>query len=581
MLKALHYDPIAISLYYRKRPWQVWARQSVVIWAFLNFGLLLGWDWLTGCLAKNQQRRAIWLRHTLTRLGATFIKSGQILSIRPDLIPPIYLEELTNLQDQLPPFANELAYDLIESELGCPYSQIYPVLSPKPVAAASLGQVYKGQLKSGEIVAVKVQRPHLREYISLDIYIVRQLTALVQPVIPVDSDLLILVDELANSLFEEIDYINEGRNAQRFARLYQKSSNIVVPRIYWRYTSYRILTMEWIEGTKITNTKVLEEQGLDPAQLVSTGYQFALEQLLEGGLFHADPHPGNLLVTPEGNLAYLDFGMLSEIDYALRNYLIASLFDLLVGDFDALARDYVLLGYLSPDTDLNPLIPRLAEAFGNNIRDANVTEFGFKQNFERMLPLFYEYSVRVPAYYLLMFRCFGTLEGIALKVNPNLQAFKLAYPYLVQRLLIEQNSTLKACLNRFLVKDGAIAWEKVSDFVGQLSYAPQEELPEILTQGIEFLSSPQGKSVRHGLIKEMAFIRESLTENAFRQLTFLSGFKTQKPLQELPTLVQSQSLWNLIQNRSDLIWIVLNLFRTPETQRLIRIIIEEWGMVAG
>ncbi len=189
--EILHYDPVEIGAHYKKRPLQIVRRIFAVLGPTLSFVFGLWSDGKRGVVVKNDRRRAIQLRELLTQLGPAYIKIGQALSTRPDLVPPVYLEELTRLQDQLPPFPNEIAYQFIEEELGAPPEEVYAELSPQPIAAASLGQVYKGKLKTGEEVAIKVQRPDLRERITIDLYILRRLAAWVQKKVKrVRSDLV-------------------------------------------------------------------------------------------------------------------------------------------------------------------------------------------------------------------------------------------------------------------------------------------------------------------------------------------------------------------------------------------------------
>jgi predicted unusual protein kinase regulating ubiquinone biosynthesis (AarF/ABC1/UbiB family) len=306
----------------------------------------------------NQKRRASQLREILTKLGPTYIKIGQALSTRPDLVPPLYLEELTRLQDQLPSFPNQVAHRFIQEELGKPPEEIYAELSPQPIAAASLGQVYQGKLKTGELVAVKVQRPDLVKRIAEDIHIMRTFASWAQRNIKrVRSDLIGITDEFAARIFEEMNYVQEGRNAEKFAELYGYMPEIYVPKIYWEYTGRRVLTMEWVTGTKLTNIKEIQAQGIEATHLVEVGVECSLRQLLEHGFFHADPHPGNLLAMPDGRLAYLDFGMMSNIKPYQRYGLIEAVVHLVNRDFESLAQDYVNLEFLKPDTDLRPIVP--------------------------------------------------------------------------------------------------------------------------------------------------------------------------------------------------------------------------------
>ena len=576
----MQYNPVAQEELYRQRPWQVWKRRLTVILALIGFGWQILWDWLAHRTIRNQQKRAVRLREKLTDLGPTFVKLGQILSCRPDLIPPTYLEEFTKFQDQIPPFPSDRAYRVIAEDIGSNCEEIFAYLTPEPIAAASLGQVYKGQLKTGEIVAVKVQRPGIFDNIRLDVYLLRKLAAIVQKYVPyVHSDLVAVIDELATRIFQEMDYVQEGRHAERFARLYRNEKKVCVPRIYWQYTSRRVLTMEWITGTKLTDIEAIRRQGLDPSQLIAAGFQSSLQQLLEGGFFHADPHPGNVLVTPEGTLAYLDFGMMSEVTPARRDRLIASMLHIIVGDFEGLAKDYVILGFLPPDIDITPLVPKLAKAFAN-IREAKVAEFGFKQSFEQLSQLIYEYPWQAPTDYLLILRCFATLEGVAIKIDPDFQAFKLGYPYIARRLLTDSSPELRACLEDFLLKDGTIQWEQMSDFLHQLRQNKDYEFNQLLTQAVEFLYSPQGVPLRQVLVEELVFALEDITQKAFEEVTGWIGIKTRhqsSTIRESPTLKNLQQIWGIIAEKPGFTLEAFNLLAKPEAQHLAQQITLRWG----
>ena len=363
--ELLIYDPAAIASYYRSRPLQIFLRFIELIWTFIGFGWGLLWDRQTGRQEKNEAKRAVQLRKVLTKLGPAYIKIGQALSTRPDLVPPAFMEELVKLQDQIPPFPNEIAFRLIKEDLGQTPDNIYADISPNPVAAASLGQVYKGRLKTGEDVAIKVQRPGLTAQITRDIYLLRQLAQWAcDNLSVVRSDLVSIMDEFGTRIFEEMDYTHEGENAQRFESLYGYIPDIIVPKIYTELTARRVLTMEWINGTKLTEPAILESKGLKATEIVEIGVQCSLRQLLEHGFFHADPHPGNLLVTDDGKLAYLDFGMMCDVESYQRYGLIEAIVHMVNRDFDGLANDYVKLEFLTPETNLEPIIPALAKEIG-------------------------------------------------------------------------------------------------------------------------------------------------------------------------------------------------------------------------
>ncbi len=517
--ETLRYDPVEIAEYFRHRPLEVVGRVLRVIFPILSFAFGLWWDRQRNRVGENQRRRAIQLRELLTRLGPAYIKIGQALSTRPDLVPPVYLEELTQLQDQLPPFDNEIAYRFIEEELGDRPENIYAELSPQPLAAASLGQVYKGKLKTGETVAVKVQRPDLRECITVDLYILRRIAAWANKNIKrVRSDLVAILDEFGYRIFEEMDYIQEGENAERFTQLYGHIKDIYVPKIYWQYTQRRVLTMEWIVGTKLTQAEAIRAQGIDARYLVEVGVQCSLRQLLEHGFFHADPHPGNLLATPDGKLAYLDFGMMSEIKPHQRYGLIEAIVHMVNRDFEGLARDYVKLDFLTPDTDLTPIIPALARVF-NNALGASVAELNIKNITDELSALMYEYPFRVPAYYALIIRSLVTLEGIAINIDPNFKVLSAAYPYVAKRLLTDPAPELRASLRDLLFRDGRFRWNRLENLLRNARSSQEYDFNQVLDQTIEFLSSERGAFIRNNLVDEIVKGIDALGQNTLHNVT--------------------------------------------------------------
>ncbi|WP_341527643.1 AarF/ABC1/UbiB kinase family protein [Nostoc sp. UHCC 0302] len=518
---ALRYNPVEIVTHYQDRPLQVWRRILAVLRPTLSFVFGLWSDSKRGIVVKNDRRRAAQLRELLTRLGPAYIKIGQALSTRPDLVPPAYLEELTKLQDQLPPFANEIAYQFIQEELGALPEEVYAELSPQPIAAASLGQVYKGKLKTGEEVAIKVQRPDLRERITVDLYILRRIAAWVQKNVKrVRSDLVGILDELGERIFEEMDYIHEGENAERFFQLYGHIKDVYVPKIYWEYTNRRVLTMEWINGTKLTQTEEIRAQGIDARYLIEVGVQCSLRQLLEHGFFHADPHPGNLLATTDGKLAYLDFGMMSEIKPAQRYGLIEAIVHVVNRDFEGLAKDYVKLEFLSPETDLTPIIPAFARVFAD-AQGASVAELNIKSITDELSALMYEYPFRVPPYYALIIRSLVTLEGIAIYIDPNFKVLSEAYPYVSKRLLTDPAPQLRASLQDLLFKDGRFRWNRLENLLRNARSNQDYDFNLVLNQGIDFLSSERGSFIRDKLVDESVNGLDALSKNVLHNFTYL------------------------------------------------------------
>jgi predicted unusual protein kinase regulating ubiquinone biosynthesis (AarF/ABC1/UbiB family) len=495
------YNPDAIARYYSYRPWLAWGRALTVIWFFAGFIFNLKWDEWQDRVEQNQFKRAVQLRRLLTRLGPTFIKVGQALSTRPDLVRQDFLDELIKLQDQLPPFDNALAYRIIERELKHPIKEIYSELSPSPVAAASLGQVYRGRLLSGEEVAVKVQRPNLRPVLTLDLYLMRWVAGWLSPWLPLNlgHDLNLIVDEFGTKLFEEIDYINEARNAERFAANFRDKPEVRVPSIYWRYTATTVLTLEWIDGFKLTDTKSILGVGLDPEEIIKIAVTSGLQQLLEHGFFHADPHPGNLFATPDGQMAYIDFGMMDQLDETTKETLVDAIVHLVNKDYTELANDYVKLGFLTPDTDIRPIVPALEELLGNAM-GKNVGDFNFKTITDQFSQLMYDFPFRVPAKFALIIRSLVTQEGIALSLNPNFKIVEVAYPYIAKRLLTGESAEFRRRLLNILFKDGKFQWQRLENLIaiartdGKFDFVPTARM------GLQYLLSDEGKFLRRQVV---------------------------------------------------------------------------------
>ena len=532
--ELLTYDPIAIAAYYRSRPLQIVARFLELLWTFLGFSLGLLWDRQTGRQARNEAKRAVQLRTVLTKLGPAYIKIGQALSTRPDLVPPAFMEELVKLQDQIPPFSNEIAFRLIKEDLGQTPDNIYAQISPNPVAAASLGQVYKAKLKTGEDVAVKVQRPGLTAQITRDIYILRRLAQWAcNNLSVVRSDLVSIMDEFGTRIFEEMDYTHEGENAQRFETLYGYMPDIIVPDIYTELTARRVLTMEWINGTKLTEPEILEAKGLNPTEIVEIGVQCSLRQLLEHGFFHADPHPGNLLVTDEGKLAYLDFGMMCTVESYQRYGLIEAIVHMVNRDFEGLANDYVKLEFLTPETDLAPIIPALATVF-NNALGASVAELNLKSITDEFSALMYEYPFRVPAYYALIIRSLVTLDGIAISVDPDFKVLSKAYPYVAKRLLTDSSPELRQSLQELLFKDGDFRWNRLENLLRNARSSQDYDLEKVLQQTIDYLFSERGDYIRDHLADELAKGLDQFGHSLVQRIQTAVGNESVSPIAAIP-----------------------------------------------
>jgi len=512
------YDADAIARYYRQFPLLVIRRLLTIVWVLGGFFLRLRLDRWRGVEETNKYQRARELRELLTKLGPTYIKVGQALSTRPDLVRKDFLDELTKLQDQLPPFDSAIAFNLIETELERPVKEMFQEISPEPVAAASLGQVYRAVLYTGEEVAVKVQRPNLEPILSLDLFIMRWGIRKIKAWLPLNlgHDLTSIIDEFGVKLFEEIDYINEGKNADQFARNFQNDNTVKVPKIYWDYSSYCILTLEWIEGIKLTDTKKIREANLDQNRLIEIGVVAGLRQLLEHGFFHADPHPGNLFAMPDGRMAYIDFGMMDQLQEETKETIASSVVHLLNQDYERLAENFIFLGFLAPGTDVEPIVPALEQVLGNAMGES-VKNFNFKTITDQFSELMYDYPFRVPAKFALIIRSLITQEGLALTLDPNFKIIEVAYPYVAQRLLRGESPEMRRRLIDVLFKDGKFQWQRLENMIA-IARANDHNFDLLPTArlGLQYLLSEEGNYLRQQLLLALTEDEQLQTEQVQR-----------------------------------------------------------------
>lgn len=529
----LSYDPVAIDSIYKKNPIRLLRRLWQTLLPIGLFLLGVGWEKLIGSLNKDERKtfRAKEFTNLLVDLGPAFIKAGQALSTRPDIVPPTVLEELAQLQDQLPGFESKLAMACIEQDLDNKIENIFEEIDKEPISAASLGQVHKARLKSGEKVAVKIQRPGLREQITLDLYIVRNIAIWFKNNIGIiRSDLVALIDELGKRIFEEMDYINEANNAEKFKELHSENDKIAVPKIYRKATSRRVLTMEWIDGTKLTNIEAVKNLGINPNEMVEIGVSCSLQQLIEHGFFHADPHPGNILAMKDGRLCYLDFGMMSDITQQSRVGLIRAVVHLVNRRFDKLSNDFVQLGFLSEDVDLTPIAPAFESVFTTAL-EIGVNKMDFKAVTDDMSGIMYKFPFKLPPYYALIIRSLITLEGIALSVDPNFKILGAAYPYFARRLMEDENPELRNSLKEMLFDENTLKLERLDDLLKSATKEKQLDGEKILDQTIDFLFSKKGLILRNELVNILASKIDSI------------GWKTIITLNEkLPSKIRSKTI---------------------------------------
>ncbi len=419
-------------------------RRFVDIWAFVL--LLVTGTWLDGKSwsysggmteekkVARRKRQAIWIRDTFLDLGPTFIKVGQLFSTRADLFPSEYVEELSKLQDRVPAFSYEQVVVIIKQDLGKSVNELFLSFDPIPLAAASLGQVHKAQLHSGEEVVVKVQRPGLKKLFTIDLQILRGIARYFQshPDWGRGRDWIGIYEECCRILWEEIDYISEGRNADTFRRNFREYDWVKVPRVYWRYASPRVLTLEYLPGIKISHYEALEAAGLDRKLIAQQGAQAYLQQLLNDGFFHADPHPGNIAVSPEGGaLIFYDFGMMGRIKSNVREQLMETLFGIAQKNAERVVTSLVELGALSPTDDMGP-VRRSIQYMLDHFMDKPFENQSVSQISDDLYEIAYDQPFRFPATFTFVMRAFSTLEGVGKGLDPEFNFMEVAKPFALQ-----------------------------------------------------------------------------------------------------------------------------------------------------
>ncbi|HCF25861.1 MAG TPA: hypothetical protein DEV81_01260 [Cyanobacteria bacterium UBA11049] len=449
-------------------------RRFIDIWFFvlrLLFDFWLdqkAWSYPGGMTeAKRIARRkkqAIWIRNTLLDLGPTFIKIGQLFSTRADLFPAEYVEELAKLQDRVPAFSYEQVEAIVEQELGKQIPELFHSFDPIPLAAASLGQVHKAKLHSGEEVVVKVQRPGLRKLFEIDLAILKGITRYFQnhPEWGRGRDWLGIYEECCRILWEEIEYLNEGRNADTFRRNFRDYEWVKVPRIYWRYTSPRVLTLEYAPGIKISHYEALEAAGLDRRLLARQGAEAYLHQLLNNGFFHADPHPGNIAVSAEGALIFYDFGMMGQIKTGVREQLMKTLFGIAQKDSTQVVQSLVELGAIAPVDDMGP-VRRSIQYMLDHFMDKPFENQSVSAISEDLYEIAYNQPFRFPATFTFVMRAFSTLEGVGKGLDPEFSFMEVAKPFAMQLMT---NGNGSADGNSFLNELGRQAAQVSSTALG-------------------------------------------------------------------------------------------------------------------
>lgn len=386
-------------------------------------------------------------RLVLEELGPTFIKLGQILSIRPDLIPPDYIKELQKLQDEVPPFEYAQVGQLIKKELGADVSEIFKSFDQKPTAAASLGQVHQAILEDDNVVVVKVQRPNIEKIIETDLDILFHLARLTERHIPASRlyDPVGIVEEFARVIRSELDYGTEGRNAEKFRKNFQDDETIYTPKIYWEFSSKRILTMELIQGIKINNLKELDKAGYNRKKIAENGAKAFMKQILIDGFFHADPHPGNILVMENEIIGFMDFGMMGRLDEEIKEKGVDLFIAILERNPNKIINEMLNLGITSQEIDTHSLKIDIREML-DQYYDKSLKEIKLGELINQLVNIAIKYHIRMPVEFALLGKSLLTIEGLGLELDPHFNLAEVAKPY-AQDLILERKSP-----QRFILK---------------------------------------------------------------------------------------------------------------------------------
>jgi ubiquinone biosynthesis protein len=376
------------------------------------------------------------LRLALEELGPTFVKFGQILSTRPDLLPPEFIVELSRLQDEVPPLPWEIIKPRIESELDRKLEDLFAYINPTPIAAASLGQVHSATLKDGQRVVIKVQRPDIRRNINLDLDIMRDLAGLAQENTSLGKiyDFRGVVEEFAVALIAELDYRREGRNADRFRKNFKKKPYLIIPHVYWEYTTERILMMERISGIKISDIEAIDNAGYDRHQVALHAANMIIQEILEDGYFHADPHPGNFVVMEGDAIGIMDFGRVGYLDSSDTAILVRLFIYAVQMDTPGIVDQLIRLGVADEQTDRRALerdLRRIMQRYyGLPLREISVREL-----IVDLTALAFRYHLRVPSNLWLLLNTLAMMEGVGLTLDPEFDIFEVSEPY-VRRFIL-------------------------------------------------------------------------------------------------------------------------------------------------
>jgi ubiquinone biosynthesis protein len=381
------------------------------------------------------------IRLVLEELGPTFVKLGQLSSTRSDLLSRELIRELEKLQDQVPPFPSEQARSILEQQLHMPIENVLSEFDQTPLAAASIGQVHFGRLLTGEAVAIKIQRPLVNDIVIRDLEILADLAALAERRLGWAARYRIrdIVEEFSKSLIEELDYMLEGKNADSIARQFKRQPAVRIPKVYWEHTTSKVLIMEYMDGIKLNGLEELAAKGHDLTKISEQFVHAMLHQILIKGFFHADPHPGNVFVLPEGGLAFVDFGMVGRLDPEMKYHLSSLLISLMRKNNDGIIRALLRLGLVSEEVDMRVLRKDLNE-LREQYYDMPFSEVSLGKAMSELFTVANRHHILIPTDLTLLGKALLTMEGVTEKLSPGLRLIDMAEPF-GRRLIKERFST--------------------------------------------------------------------------------------------------------------------------------------------
>jgi len=403
------------------------------------------------------------MRRAFEELGGTFVKLGQMLSVRPDLVPQNFVKEFMKLQDTVKPFPFEKAMVQIESELDSKLDELFDYFDNVPLASASIAQVHKAITKDGDIVAVKVQRPNIHNVIETDINILLDLAKLLEKRIP-ESRLynpVGIVNEFAKTIRQELDFVREARNMDKFKRNFEKDETIYVPNVYWDLTTSEVLTMEYIDGIKLKNLERIEKAGLDKKTIAINGAKAILKQVFEYGFFHADPHPGNIFVLENNVIVPIDYGMMGRLDDELQEMLGRILVGIIEQDADGIIKAFRKLNLIDDDINTRALKLDLID-FIDQYYPMPLSQLEIEKIMDQLFTTLSRHRINLPVDFTMMGRALAIEEGVGQMLYPDFDMISLAEPF-IRELMFRRKFDIKR-----KIRDASKWYDEVSEFLESL-----------------------------------------------------------------------------------------------------------------